>query len=109
MAIAIGLAVAGESLPQDPEAAAALVRQARAETEEAMTAHSAPWPPGPACRPASTSAASASPVKSPPRSRRSPTSRSPRRWRTSPGTAGPPGPRCASRRGLPAAPAAAGT
>ncbi|MFB0627817.1 sensor histidine kinase [Streptomyces sp. AB3(2024)] len=37
VAIAIRLAVAGEILPQDPEAAAPLVRQARAETEEAMT------------------------------------------------------------------------
>lgn len=37
VAIAIRLAVAGESLPQDPDAAAALVRQAQAETEEAMT------------------------------------------------------------------------
>ncbi|MDX2678167.1 sensor histidine kinase [Streptomyces soliscabiei] len=35
VAIAIRLAVAGESLPQDPDAAAALVRQAQAETEEA--------------------------------------------------------------------------
>jgi signal transduction histidine kinase len=37
VAIAMRLAVAGESLPQDPDAAAALVGQARAETEEAMT------------------------------------------------------------------------
>ncbi|MFF2573472.1 sensor histidine kinase [Streptomyces sp. NPDC058084] len=37
VAIAIRLAVAGQSLPQDPDAAAVLVRQARAETEEAMT------------------------------------------------------------------------
>ncbi|MFJ9678327.1 sensor histidine kinase [Streptomyces sp. NPDC101194] len=37
VAIAMRLAVAGESLPQDPDAGAALVRQARAETEEAMT------------------------------------------------------------------------
>ncbi|MGW2490853.1 sensor histidine kinase [Streptomyces sp. NPDC001606] len=37
VAIAIRLAVAGNSLPQDPDAAAALVRQAQAETEEAMT------------------------------------------------------------------------
>ncbi|MGV4986761.1 sensor histidine kinase [Streptomyces sp. NRAIS4] len=37
VAIAIRLAVARESLPQDPDAAAALVRQAQAETEEAMT------------------------------------------------------------------------
>ncbi|MEV5972227.1 histidine kinase [Streptomyces sp. NPDC051921] len=37
VAIAIRLAVAGQSLPRDPEAAAALVRQAQAETEEAMT------------------------------------------------------------------------
>ncbi|MGW4161430.1 sensor histidine kinase [Streptomyces sp. NPDC004788] len=36
VAIAIRLAVAGESLPQAPEAAAALIRQAQAETEEAM-------------------------------------------------------------------------
>ncbi|MFJ8160009.1 sensor histidine kinase [Streptomyces sp. NPDC096136] len=37
VAIAIRLAVAGETLPRDPDSAAALVRQARAETEEAMT------------------------------------------------------------------------
>lgn len=37
VAIAVRLAVAGESYSQDPGAAAALVRQARAETEEAMT------------------------------------------------------------------------
>ncbi|MFF0435512.1 sensor histidine kinase [Streptomyces sp. NPDC004327] len=37
VAIAIRLAVAGQSLPQDPQTAAALVGQARAETEEAMT------------------------------------------------------------------------
>ncbi|MEU8530407.1 histidine kinase [Streptomyces sp. NPDC048629] len=37
VAIAMRLAVAGASLPQDPETAAALVRQAQAETEEAMT------------------------------------------------------------------------
>lgn len=37
VAIAIRLAVAGEVLPRDPEAAARLVRQAHAETEEAMT------------------------------------------------------------------------
>ncbi|MEW1928219.1 histidine kinase [Streptomyces sp. NPDC088360] len=37
VAIAMRLAVAGESFSQDPDAAAALVRQARAETEEAMT------------------------------------------------------------------------
>ncbi|MFD0151190.1 sensor histidine kinase [Streptomyces sp. NPDC055721] len=37
VAIAMRLAVAGESYSQDPDAAAALVRQARAETEEAMT------------------------------------------------------------------------
>ncbi|TVZ75396.1 sensor histidine kinase [Streptomyces sp. BK340] len=37
VAIAIRLAVAGESFPQDPDAAAALVRQAQAETEAAMT------------------------------------------------------------------------
>ncbi|MET8572540.1 sensor histidine kinase [Streptomyces sp. NPDC004783] len=37
VAIAVRLAVAGESLPRDPHTAAALVRQARAETEEAMT------------------------------------------------------------------------
>ncbi|MGW8763985.1 sensor histidine kinase [Streptomyces sp. NPDC055815] len=37
VAIAMRLAVAGETLPGDPDAAAALVRQARAETEEAMT------------------------------------------------------------------------
>ncbi|WP_369143936.1 sensor histidine kinase [Streptomyces sp. R44] len=37
VAIALRLAVAGETLPRDPDAAAALVRQARAETEEAMT------------------------------------------------------------------------
>ncbi|MFC9926379.1 sensor histidine kinase [Streptomyces sp. NPDC127190] len=36
VAIAIRLAVAGNSLAQDPDAAAALVRQAQAETEEAM-------------------------------------------------------------------------
>jgi signal transduction histidine kinase len=37
VAIAMRLAVAGESLPQNPDAAAALVRQAQTETEEAMT------------------------------------------------------------------------
>ncbi|MEW2485413.1 histidine kinase [Streptomyces sp. NPDC048411] len=37
VAIAMRLAVAGESFPQDPDAAAALVRQAQTETEEAMT------------------------------------------------------------------------
>ncbi|MFF0426776.1 histidine kinase [Streptomyces sp. NPDC004520] len=37
VAIAMRLAVAGEVLPRDPDAAAVLVRQARAETEEAMT------------------------------------------------------------------------
>ncbi|MFF8376311.1 sensor histidine kinase [Streptomyces sp. NPDC015661] len=37
VAIAMRLAVAEETLPRDPDAAAALVRQARAETEEAMT------------------------------------------------------------------------
>ncbi|MFH8517809.1 sensor histidine kinase [Streptomyces gelaticus] len=37
VALAIRLAVAGESLPRDPDTAAALVRQAKAETEEAMT------------------------------------------------------------------------
>ncbi|MFC9705242.1 sensor histidine kinase [Streptomyces sp. NPDC056943] len=37
VAIAMRLAVAGESYSQDPDAAAALVRQAQAETEEAMT------------------------------------------------------------------------
>ncbi|MFE2853687.1 histidine kinase [Streptomyces lavendulae] len=37
VAIAIRLAVAVETLPQDPDAAATLVRQAQAETEEAMT------------------------------------------------------------------------
>lgn len=37
VAIAMRLAVAGESFPHDPDAAAALVRQAHAETEEAMT------------------------------------------------------------------------
>ncbi|MGW0885312.1 sensor histidine kinase [Streptomyces sp. NPDC002671] len=37
VAIAMRLAVAGEILPQNPDAAAALVRQAQAETEEAMT------------------------------------------------------------------------
>ncbi|WP_329622074.1 sensor histidine kinase [Streptomyces sp. NBC_01255] len=37
VAIAMRLAVAGEILPQDPDAAGALVRQTRAETEEAMT------------------------------------------------------------------------
>lgn len=37
VAIAMRLAVAGESLPQDPDAAAALVRHAQTETEEAMT------------------------------------------------------------------------
>ncbi|MFE1904271.1 sensor histidine kinase [Streptomyces gardneri] len=37
VAIAMRLAVAGESFSQDPDAAAALVRQAQAETEEAMT------------------------------------------------------------------------
>ncbi|MFE7546703.1 sensor histidine kinase [Streptomyces gardneri] len=37
VAIAMRLAVAGERFSQDPEAAAALVRQAQAETEEAMT------------------------------------------------------------------------
>ncbi|WP_336114638.1 sensor histidine kinase [Streptomyces sp. PTD9-10] len=37
VAIAIRLAVAGESFHQDPDAAAALVRQAQAETEAAMT------------------------------------------------------------------------
>ncbi|MFB7592062.1 sensor histidine kinase [Streptomyces sp. NPDC056169] len=37
VAIAMRLAVAGEILPQDPDAAAALVRQTRAEAEEAMT------------------------------------------------------------------------
>ncbi|MFI8828776.1 sensor histidine kinase [Streptomyces sp. NPDC053431] len=37
VAIAIRLAVAGDILPQDPDTAATLVRQARAETEEAMT------------------------------------------------------------------------
>ncbi|MDV5147326.1 sensor histidine kinase [Streptomyces sp. SBC-4] len=37
VAIAMRLAVAGEILPRDPDAAAALVRQTRAETEEAMT------------------------------------------------------------------------
>ncbi|MFI6062068.1 sensor histidine kinase [Streptomyces sp. NPDC051286] len=37
VAIAMRLAVAGESLPQDPDAAAVLVRQAQAETEETMT------------------------------------------------------------------------
>ncbi|MFH8620959.1 sensor histidine kinase [Streptomyces vietnamensis] len=37
VAIAMRLAVAGETLPRDPDAAAVLVRQAQAETEEAMT------------------------------------------------------------------------
>ncbi|MFI9296675.1 sensor histidine kinase [Streptomyces gardneri] len=37
VAIAMRLAVAGERFSQDPDAAAALVRQAQAETEEAMT------------------------------------------------------------------------
>jgi signal transduction histidine kinase len=37
VAIAMRLAVAGESLADDPETAAALVRQAHAETEDAMT------------------------------------------------------------------------
>ncbi|MGW8886252.1 sensor histidine kinase [Streptomyces sp. NPDC055749] len=37
VAIAMRLAVAGESYSQDPDAAAALVRQAQAETEDAMT------------------------------------------------------------------------
>lgn len=37
VAIAIRLAVAGDVLPRDPGAAARLVRQAHAETEEAMT------------------------------------------------------------------------
>jgi signal transduction histidine kinase len=37
VAIAMRLAVAGESFPDDPDAAAVLVRQAHAETEEAMT------------------------------------------------------------------------
>ncbi|MGB8944569.1 MAG: histidine kinase [Streptomyces sp.] len=37
VAIAMRLAVAGESFAKDPDAAAALVRQAQAETEEAMS------------------------------------------------------------------------
>ncbi|MFF4158864.1 histidine kinase [Streptomyces sp. NPDC001678] len=37
VAIAMRLAIAGQRLPEDPEAAAGLVRQAHAETEDAMT------------------------------------------------------------------------
>ncbi|MDT0270405.1 sensor histidine kinase [Streptomyces sp. DSM 44915] len=37
VAIAMRLAVAGERFPEDPDAAAVLVRQAHAETEDAMT------------------------------------------------------------------------